>query len=259
MRLLSTSLENSGARKIGDRLRELSGGRVLDVATGDGDFIRTLGQALMDYDSFTGIDVSEEQIERARENETKGVSFIAMNAEDLEFPDNSFDTVCIASSLHHLVDVKRVLSEMRRVLRPGGNLIVQEMFCDGGQTEAQLSDILSHNLDADIDQALGATHRRTFTRGEILGLIDGSGFKNLEVLESSRYVKCLFCEDRRRCDDPLDEGIMGFAINEIEGNLERIRDHPDYGKFRAEADDIISRIKRTGSSSASILFIIGEK
>jgi ubiquinone/menaquinone biosynthesis C-methylase UbiE len=183
MRLLSTSLENSGARRIGDRLRELSGGRVLDVATGDGDFIRTLEQALMDFDSFTGIDVSEEQIERARKNEAKGVSFIAMNAEDLEFPDNSFDTVCIASSLHHLEDVERVLSEMRRDLRPGGRLIVQEMFSDGDQTEAQLSDILSHNMDADIDQALGATHRRTFTRGEILGLIEGSGFKNMEVFE----------------------------------------------------------------------------
>jgi ubiquinone/menaquinone biosynthesis C-methylase UbiE len=259
MRLISTSLENSGARRIGDRLRELSGGRVLDVATGDGDFIRTLEQALMDYDSFTGVDVSEEQIEMAREKETKGASFIAMNAEGLEFPDNSFDTVCIASSLHHLEDVERVLSEMRRVLRPGGSLIVQEMFSDGDQTEAQLSDILSHNLDADIDQALGVTHRRTFTRGEILGLIEGSGFKNLEVFESSRYVKCLFCEDRTRCDDPLDEGIAGFAIKEIEGNLERVRGHPDYSRFRSEADEIMSRIKRTGSSAASILFIMGEK
>jgi hypothetical protein len=57
----------------------------------------------------------------------------------------------------------------------------------------------------------------------------------------------------------LDEGIVGFAIKQIEDNLERVRDHPDYGRFRSEADEIISRIKRTGSSSASILFIMGEK
>ena len=60
----------SGAGIIADRLKGISGGRVLDVATGDGDFILALKQALGDYDSFVGIDVSREEIEKARENRT---------------------------------------------------------------------------------------------------------------------------------------------------------------------------------------------
>ena len=255
----STSLMVSGAGIIADRLKGISGGRVLDVATGDGDFILALKRALGDYDSFVGIDVSREEIEKARENRIDAAEFRVMNAGRMEYEDASFDTVCIANSLHHLEDVGLVLAEMMRVLRPGGHFIVQESFSDGEQTEAQVSEILSHNLDADIDRLLGVTHRRTFTRGEIEGIIGAAGLGAVEVFESSRYVKCLFCDRREVCDDPLEESIVSFAIKGIEKNLERIRGHQEYGVFRVEAEKIMSRIRRTGSSLASILFIIGKK
>lgn len=255
----STPLMVSGAGIIADRLKGISGGRVLDVATGDGDFILALKQALGDYDSFVGIDVSREEIEKARENRIDATEFRVMNAGRIEYEDASFDTVCIANSLHHLEDTGLVLAEMMRVLRPGGHFIVQESYSDGEQTEAQVSEILSHHLDADIDRLLGVTHRRTFARGEIEGIIGVSGLGSVEVFESSRYVKCLFCDRREVCDDPMEESIVSFAINEIEENLERIRGHQEYGVFRMEAERIMSRIRRTGSSSASILFVIGKK
>lgn len=259
MKHRSTNLGDSGAKNIADRLSRISGGRVLDVATGDGGFIRTLRQTLRDHDSFVGIDLSKKEIAAARENPIESVEFVEMNAENLEFEDCSFDTVCTASSLHHLENMGLVLSEMKRVLKPKGHFIVQEMFCDVDQTEAQLSDVLSHNFDADIDSLLGVHHSWTFTRNEIRDIVGGLGLREVEVFESSRYVNCLFCDEWEKCEDPKNEDMVDYAINEIDENLERLGEHQDYHKFQEEAERIKSRIRKKGVAPASILFFIGKK
>jgi len=65
-RRVRTDLENlperlatSGAVKIRSRLSSISGGKVLDVATGSGDFIDTLMKVLKNYDYFVGVDIQE--------------------------------------------------------------------------------------------------------------------------------------------------------------------------------------------------------
>lgn len=71
----------------------------------------------------TGIDISPVAIESVRaEAEHRSIRperFVVMNAEDLDFPDDSFDVVIGAAILHHL-DLYKALPEIRRVLRPGG-------------------------------------------------------------------------------------------------------------------------------------------
>ena len=147
---LPKGLASSNAGKIANRLGSIYGGRVLDVATAGGGFIDTLMKTLKDYDSFVGIDYcasasSKKQMESARRRfEGKPVRFLEMNAENLQFEDESFDTVCISHSLHHLDKMSRVLTEMKRVLKNGGNFILQECYCDGNQTEAQKADELEH-------------------------------------------------------------------------------------------------------------------
>jgi len=258
MRQPSTSLNDSNAGIIVDSLKHISGGTVLDIATGDGDFISMLKKTLRDFDSFIGIDVSGKEIDAAKKSMGEAAEFFEMNAENIEFEDGCFDTVCMANSLHHLDDVGLVLGEMKRVLKHGGRFILQEMFRDGGQTEAQRSDILSHNLDADIDSVLGVPHRRTFTRDEIMDFVAKLGLRKSDVFESSRYPKCLFCDDWVRCEDPRNDAIVSFAIEEIDESLQRLSDQ-DRTRFQEEADRVKERIRERGSASASILFIIGKK
>ena len=122
---LTDSIRNSGVLKIRDRLSTISGGRVLDVGTQHGDFITTLMKTMKDYDSFAGIDISEDDLEKARKAvKDDSVSFELMNGEELTFDDESFDTVCLSFSIHHLENVSTVLGEMVRVLKPGGHLII---------------------------------------------------------------------------------------------------------------------------------------
>lgn len=256
----SIELHSSGARNIADRLKSISGGRVLDVCTGDGDFIGTLMKTLKDYDSFIGIDTSEKELEAAKKNlKNQPANFMRMNAEKIEFEGNYFNTVCVANSLHHLVNIDLVLSEMKRVLKFGGYFIIQEMFCDGEQTEAQRTDILSHGLCAEIDSLLGISHERTFTKRRIEGVVKRLALKKVEVFESSRYVKCLFCDQWEKCEDPKDRDIVNYALNGIDRDLEKLKNHQAQRRFQERAEKIKKMILRFGSAPASILFFIGRK
>ena len=123
MENLPEGLASSNAGKIAQKLGTVSAGRVLDVATGRGGFIDTLMKTLKAYDSFVGIDYcpsneSKKDMESAKKRfEGKPVQFLQMNAENLEFEDESFDTVSISHSLHHLANIDRVMTEMKRVLK----------------------------------------------------------------------------------------------------------------------------------------------
>ncbi|MFX0014461.1 MAG: class I SAM-dependent methyltransferase [Promethearchaeota archaeon] len=263
MEELPKGLANSGAIEIAKKLESISGGKILDVATQSGGFINTLMKTLKNFDSFIGIDILFKDVESLeKEFENKPVEFVEMNAETLNFVDNSFDTVTISHSIHHLMEKEMVLSEMKRVLKPDGHFIIQEPFSDGEQSAAQHSDILQHHWGAKIDKLLNIPHRNTFTRTEIEEIIAELRLRDLAVIESTHYVKCLFCNDKFECEDPKNERIIKFIISEIDSDLERlikIKDHPEFEELKEEGERLKERVQRIGSASASHLFIIGKK
>jgi demethylmenaquinone methyltransferase/2-methoxy-6-polyprenyl-1,4-benzoquinol methylase len=57
---------------------------------------------------------------------TRGIAYVQANAERLPFADNSFDCITIAFGLRNVTDKAAALASMRRVLRPGGQLLVLE-------------------------------------------------------------------------------------------------------------------------------------
>lgn len=260
MEAIPQNLLKSGAVEITKIMKSISGGNVLDVASGDGDFILMLIDALKDYESFTGIDSNKEEIAKAKKNLAgKCVKIHLMNAEKLKFNNNTFDFVSIANSLHHLENMNEVLAEMKRVLKPGGYLIIQEMFCDGNQTEAQKTDIDLHTLGAEIDNILGIYHQKTFTKKTILGIIEELNLQEFKVYESSRYVKCLFCSNNQQCEDPLNEDLINFAIKELEKDIYKINESSEYERLMERKEIIKQNILKYGSAPASILFCIGCK
>ena len=260
---LPKGLANSGAIEIGKRLRSISGGKVLDVATQEGDFINTLMKTLKDYHSFVGIDISFKKIESLRkEFEKHPVKFIEMNAENLEYKNNSFDTVSISHSLHHLEKINEVLTEMKRVLKHDGYFIIQEPFCDGDQSQAQQTEILQHHWGSEIDTLLDIPHNKTFTKQELKRIVMKLGLRELKTIESTHFVKCLYCEERFDCEDPKNKNIIDFATKEIDRDLNRLsklKNHPNFEKLKEEGEKLKKRVKNTGSASASHIFFIGKK
>ncbi|MEO7962880.1 MAG: class I SAM-dependent methyltransferase [Gemmatimonadaceae bacterium] len=103
------------------------GTRVLDFACGNGEngvFAASCGA------DVTGIDISPEGVANANQNAKEaGVAehcrFQVMDGENLSFPDNTFDFGVEYGALHH-VDLDRSLAELKRVLKPGGEMICVE-------------------------------------------------------------------------------------------------------------------------------------
>ena len=94
--------------------------RVLEIGCGIGTDGAQFAQAGADY---TGVDLTEAAIELARKRfELSGLrgSFQVADAENLEFPDATFDLVYSHGVLHHTPDTARAIREIHRVLKPGG-------------------------------------------------------------------------------------------------------------------------------------------
>lgn len=253
----------SGAVEMQTKLGSISGGKTLDIATGTGDFINTLMKTLKNYDSFTGIDILAKDLESAKKRfKDQPVELLEMNAESLEFSDNSFDTVSMAYALHHIDRIDKALAQIQRVLKPGGNLIIQEEFSDGNQTEAQKTNILQHTWDAEIDTQLGKTHKPTLTKHEITELVNNLQLEHVEILESTHTVKCLFCEKRHQCGDPKNEENIQDQIKEIEDNLKRLQEIADLRirtRLQEKGEELKKRNREFGNANPSTLLAIGRR
>jgi len=109
-------------QKVSNRLLDLlpsECGRALDVGCGSG-FLTTKLQPL--FESVDGVDVTPAMMNRIPE--FPNVRITEAFAENLPFPDETFDMVCAYSFLHHLLEPEMALREMHRVLKPGGSIYV---------------------------------------------------------------------------------------------------------------------------------------
>lgn len=125
--------ETSGAREACRNLVQLlmdrmtrKEGKVLDVACGKGETTR----CLLDYypaTAITGINISERQLEEARER-VPGASFLRMDATELQFPDATFGNVMCVEAAFHFDTRRKFLAEALRVLQPGGTLALTDVL-----------------------------------------------------------------------------------------------------------------------------------
>jgi len=95
------------------------GKRVLEVGCGTG---LILSRLAAEADEAVGMDLSKGMLKSARE---RGLSVAVASATQLPFPDNSFDVVCSFKVLAHVPDIRSALSEITRVTRPGGRMVLE--------------------------------------------------------------------------------------------------------------------------------------
>jgi ubiquinone/menaquinone biosynthesis C-methylase UbiE len=233
---------------LDQKLGAKSGGKILDIATQDGEFIRKMIDAFSNYDTAIGIDISGEKFPEAEEDfKSDRVSFKVMDGGNLLFANDSFDTVSICAGLHHLSDINAVLDEMKRVLKTGGFFLIREQFCDN-QTEKQMSDVLLHHWGAKIGRMIGKSHNSTFKKHEIIKLVKKL---NLSDLEAQEFI-CREC-------DPEKDGKMDDELASIDEELSKIENHPGYDELKEEGEQLRQRIIKTGFACATHLDIIGRK
>ncbi|MGB5474875.1 MAG: bifunctional demethylmenaquinone methyltransferase/2-methoxy-6-polyprenyl-1,4-benzoquinol methylase UbiE [Gammaproteobacteria bacterium] len=107
------------------------GQHILDLAGGTGDLTRLMAPLTGPAGHVVLSDINAAMLNKGRSalldhGISGNVSFTLANAEQLPFPDNSFDLVTIAFGLRNVTDKQQALHAMQRVLRPGGRLLVLE-------------------------------------------------------------------------------------------------------------------------------------
>jgi SAM-dependent methyltransferase len=237
---------SSPADGPGRILGDVSGGRVLDVATGTGGFVRVLLDGLRDYAEIVGIDTNGEREAAfaAAFADAPHVRFAQMDAHRLAYPDASFDTVCVSNSLHHFADPAPVLAEMLRVLRPGGRFVINEMYRDG-QSETQATHVELHHWWAAVNRLGGEIHRETYERAQVVEIVEGLGLADVRFLD---------------LDDPDEDAHDPEAAADLEATIDRYQalaeDHP---ALQARGEVLRARLREVGVRGATQLLAIGRR
>ena len=242
------------------KFNDITSINALDVATGDGIFIRTLIKNLKSYQSFTGVDINERGLGKAKRTFKKdNFSFLRMNAEKLTFHDNEFDLVSIAESVHHLPSPLLVLREIRRVLNKSGYFIIQESFSDDDQTRAQLSDVKIHEFISKNDILLQKYHKGFYSRRELLDLVEEAGFKNILSYISFLPLKCALCKYSKNCSNSKSKKMINTGMRSINSSLHSIKLIDQYDTLKDEANSIKAYIQEYGYTPASVIVIFAQK
>lgn len=146
-RLLSMGIDQLWRDQAVEMLRVERPKRILDVATGTGDLaIKALKLA---PDSVVGVDISDEMLAKGRQKierlgEQERVTLRRGDAEKLPFSDSQFDAVMVAFGVRNFENLLAGLEEIRRVLRPGGTLVVLEFSQPHAFPIKQLYEFYSH-------------------------------------------------------------------------------------------------------------------
>ncbi|MDU5722716.1 MAG: methyltransferase domain-containing protein [Clostridium butyricum] len=123
--ILETPMEMMALREWRIDLMKGLEGNILEIGVGTGKNI----EYYPDDISITAIDFSEGMLQKAREKAekyNKNVTLIQMDAQDMKFPDNTFDTIFTTCVYCSVPDPVKWLKEMRRVCKPNGKIIMIE-------------------------------------------------------------------------------------------------------------------------------------
>ena len=129
-RFLSIGIDVQWRKKAIRQLSDLKPKIILDVATGTAD-VAILAARILQPQKIVGIDISEGMLAFGQKKIDKLglgnlIELLNGDSETIKFPDASFDAVTVAFGVRNFQNLEKGLSEIKRVLRPGGKLVILE-------------------------------------------------------------------------------------------------------------------------------------
>ncbi len=218
---------------------------ILDVGTGSGQFIEILLKAFPHYKNIIGIDPGQDCLQKAQEKYPIGnIKFQQMGAENIQFPDQSFDVVTMSKALHHLPHIEASFKEFKRVLKPQGWLVIGEMFSDN-LSEAEENQKMWHHIKSKIDRLLGNYHHKTWKKNELLKIISTNGFDVVQHFDH------FMPENKIQSEKDIE-----IWVSKMESEVARLEGMDEYKGFLPLITQFKERIQKYGLQSPTNLIAI---
>jgi demethylmenaquinone methyltransferase/2-methoxy-6-polyprenyl-1,4-benzoquinol methylase len=202
---LSVGIDKKWRRKTIRLLKPVNPRVILDVATGTGDF--AIDACKLDVEKIIGVDISGKMLSIGKEK----IKDMGLNGriildhgdcENLKYPDNSFDAVTAGFGVRNFDDIPRGISEMYRVLKPGGHMMILELSRMDVFPVKQLFELYFHFIVPMIgkmiskDKAAYAYLPKSVKafpkRKRMIEIIKDTGFEHVKVHKFTLGVATLF-------------------------------------------------------------------
>ena len=199
-RSIYENVEGDDAREVAFRaIAAAHPRRLLEVGPGPGELSARIATEL--GADVTALDVSERMVELAR---GRGVHAQVGDVQSLPFADGAFDTVVAAWMLYHVPDLDRGLTEIARVLCPGGHLVAvtnSERHLEEARVHAEVTMVGRLPFNRDNGEEILSRHFATVERIDVDGWVT---FPGAEAIR--RYVRSMITEGANADRVPDDVG-----------------------------------------------------
>lgn len=206
-RLLSAGIDKSWRKKAIAELKEIQPKKILDVATGTAD-VALMTYKLLKPEKITGIDISDGMIALGKEKIAKKgftdlIELQNGDSEKINYTDNFFDAVTVAFGVRNFQNLEKGLSEMLRVLKPGGKLVILEfskpcntMFKSFYKFYMKIiapkaGRMFAKNKDA--YKYLNDSVQAFPEREQFTAIMKNAGYKNVYYKQLSLGICCVYC------------------------------------------------------------------
>jgi len=205
--LLSAGIDKSWRKKAIAELKDIQPKKILDVATGTAD-VALMTYKILKPEKIIGIDISDGMIALGKEKiAKKGLTdFIELqngDSEKINYTDNFFDAVTVAFGVRNFQNLEKGLSEMLRVLKPGGKLVILEfskpcntMFKSFYKFYMKIiapkaGRMFAKNKDA--YKYLNDSVQAFPEREQFTAIMKNAGYKNVYYKQLSLGICCVYC------------------------------------------------------------------
>ena len=209
-RFLSAGIDVTWRKNAIKELKSANPKIILDVATGTAD-VAIMAVKILEPQKITGIDISDGMLDFGRKKIAalgleKTIQLVNGDSETINFADNTFDAVTVAFGVRNFENLEKGLGEIKRVLKPGGKLVVLEFSKPKAPVIKQVYEVYMKVVAPGVGKMFSKNRSaykyldesiKKFPEGKnFISILDNLGYRNTYCKPQSLGICSIYCGEK---------------------------------------------------------------